>query len=171
MYEIIHVFAHWILEYGAPILFLLLVLGIVGLPIPDETLLVVSGVLIAKGKLEAGPIFIAAILGSFCGITISYILGRCAGPWVEKKLEAWFKITREKIEKVERWYQKIGKGVLFIGYFIPVVRHLSGFVAGGSKLKLKDFMIFAYTGALVWCVTFLIIGYFLLTEIIHKIRL
>lgn len=171
MSELVHVFAEWILEYGAPILFLMLVVGIVGLPIPDETLLVISGVLIAKGKLDAVPIIIAAITGSICGITISYVLGRWMGPWVERKFTSWFKISPEKIQKVENWYQRIGKWILLIGYFIPLVRHLAGFVAGGSKLNFKDFMIFAYVGALIWCSTFLSIGYFLLTEIVPKLKM
>ena len=64
MHELLLILAEELLHYGAPILFLMLVLGIVGLPIPDETLLTLSGWLIAKGKLPAVPIVIAAITGS-----------------------------------------------------------------------------------------------------------
>ncbi len=41
---------NWIPEYDSPALFLLLMLGIVGLPIPDETLLTFSGYLIFKNQ-------------------------------------------------------------------------------------------------------------------------
>lgn len=159
MTELLAIFSQWLLFYGAPILFLLLVLGIVGLPIPDETLLTLSGWLIAKGKLDPTAILLAAIIGSICGITLSYWLGRSAGPWLIKKFGSKLRITEAKVEKMNHWYNRFGKWILLVGYFIPVVRHLAGFAAGGSKLNFKHFMIFAYTGAILWSMTFLYLGY------------
>lgn len=161
MIELIALFSKWLLFYGAPILFLLLVLGIAGLPIPDETLLTLSGWLIAKGKLDPITMLIAAISGSICGITLSYWLGRSAGPWLIKKYGEKLRITQSRVEKMNHWYSRFGKWILLIGYFIPVVRHLAGFVAGGSKLDFKQFMLFAYTGAVIWSLTFLYLGYVL----------
>jgi membrane protein DedA with SNARE-associated domain len=70
---------NWIPEYGYPALFLLLMLGIVGLPIPDETLLTFSGYLIFKNQLLWMPTMATAFFGSICGITISYLIGRRLG--------------------------------------------------------------------------------------------
>ena len=70
---------NWIPEYGYPALFLLLMLGIVGLPIPDETLLTFSGYLIFKNELALMPTLATAFLGSICGITVSYVIGRRLG--------------------------------------------------------------------------------------------
>ncbi len=166
MHEIIHIFAEWLMQYGGIILFILLVLGIVGLPIPDETLLVLCGWLVAIGKLDPVSTVIFAITGSICGITTSYYLGRRTSNWVTNKCSSKFHITKEKIEQAHYWYERFGKWTLLIGYFIPVVRHLSGFVAGNMKLSFKEFMLFAYTGALIWSLGFLCLGYFLLIEII-----
>jgi membrane protein DedA with SNARE-associated domain len=47
--------SYWIAHYGYAGLFTLLLLGIVGLPVPDETLLVYAGYLIGKGELAAVP--------------------------------------------------------------------------------------------------------------------
>ncbi|MGE5444114.1 MAG: hypothetical protein ACM3SR_05845 [Ignavibacteriales bacterium] len=38
---------------------------------------------------------------------------------------------------------------------------LTGFVAGVSELELSVFTPFAYTGGLIWSITFISIGYFL----------
>jgi hypothetical protein len=73
---------NWIPEYGYPALFLLLMLGIVGLPIPDETLLTFSGYLIFKNQLLWMPTMATAFFGSICGITISYLIGRRLGLFV-----------------------------------------------------------------------------------------
>ncbi|HKC10930.1 MAG TPA: DedA family protein, partial [Vicinamibacteria bacterium] len=66
----------WIAHYGYVAIFSLLVLGIIGLPIPDETLLLFVGYLIYKGQLRAIPSLASAFLGSLCGITLSYAVGR-----------------------------------------------------------------------------------------------
>ena len=44
--------AAWISQYGYIAIFFLLMLGIVGLPVPDEWLLVFSGYLIYDGTLD-----------------------------------------------------------------------------------------------------------------------
>jgi membrane protein DedA with SNARE-associated domain len=72
-------FIDWITRYEYPALFLLLMLGIVGLPIPDETLLLFAGSLTFAHRLAAGPTLAAAFLGSACGISLSYWLGRTLG--------------------------------------------------------------------------------------------
>src|SRR6188474_3296802 len=59
----------WVTEYGAVSLFFCMMLGIIGLPIPDETLLVFSGYLIFKGRLEPVFTLTMAFLGSMAGIT------------------------------------------------------------------------------------------------------
>ncbi len=69
----------WIAHYGYVAIFSLLVLGIIGLPIPDETLLLFVGYLIYKGQLRAIPSLASAFLGSLCGITLSYAVGRTFG--------------------------------------------------------------------------------------------
>ena len=69
----------WITQYGYFAIFLLLVCGIVGLPVPDETLLTFAGYLVFKGNLSLPLAFAAALGGSLSGITISYTLGRTLG--------------------------------------------------------------------------------------------
>jgi membrane protein DedA with SNARE-associated domain len=64
-----------------------------------------------------------------------------------------------KIETAKKWFKNIGKWVLIIGYFIPIFRHIVGFVAGILKLDYKSFALYAYTGAIIWSLTFLTLGY------------
>ena len=73
-----HILA-WITQYGYLAIFGLLVFGIVGLPVPDETLLTFTGYLVFKGHLSLPLACAAAFAGSTCGITISYTLGRTFG--------------------------------------------------------------------------------------------
>lgn len=150
----------WITQYGYAALFLCLVLGIVGLPIPDETLMVFCGYLISKGTLAAGPTWATAFAGSVCGITVSYWIGRKLGLTVVTRYGKYVHFTPAKLDKVLQWFDRIGHWALFVGYYIAGVRHFSAIVAGTSGLKPLQFGLYAYSGAALWVTTFLTIGYF-----------
>lgn len=142
---------NWVATYGYCAVFILLVLGIVGLPVPDEWLLVFSGYLIWVGRLNPAATFAAALAGSCCGITCSYWIGRKFGPLAP--------IPHRHLERVHKWFEKIGHWALAVGYFIPGVRHFTAVVAGASELEFGAFAGYAYSGALLWVCTFLFIGY------------
>lgn len=151
---------HWMANYGSIVLFFLLALGIIALPVPDETLMVFAGILMSQEKLEIPQTLIAAYLGSICGITGSYFLGHFAGKYLIHRHGKWFGITQERYEKAHIWFERFGTWTLLIGYFIPGVRHFTGFSAGMAALRYREFALFAYTGALLWVSVFLSIGYF-----------
>ena len=151
----------WITHYGYAGLSVLLVFGIVGLPIPDETLLAFAGHLIARGKLAFIPTIGTALLGSVCGISISYALGRWASNYFIDKSHRFFRIDAERLDHVRDWFVHRGRLLLFFGYFVPGVRHFTAFVAGSSRLHMGIFGLFAYTGAFFWVLSFIALGYFL----------
>lgn len=149
-----------LINYGSLILFLLLILGIVALPIPEETLMIFAGVLMSKGILHILPTVLAAYAGSICGITFSYLLGKTVGIYLIHKYGGWIGITEKQLNSAKNWFHHFGKWALFIGYFIPGVRHFTGFSAGTSNLEFRPFALFAFSGAILWSSTFLSIGYF-----------
>lgn len=155
-----HVLA-WITQYGYLAIFLLLVCGIVGLPVPDETLLTFSGYLIYRGNLHAPMAFATALAGSMSGITISYSLGRSFGHALLLRYGKYLHLTPERIERAHAWFNRIGHWALTFGYFIPGVRHLTAYAAGMSDLEPHQFAIFAYSGSVLWVASFLSLGYFL----------
>ena len=152
--------AAFIYSYGYPGIFAVLMLGIVGLPVPDEWLLIFIGYLVFKGYFHVVPTLAAAVLGSICGITVSYWLGRTLGIIFVRKYGHWVHITEEKTGSVHAWFDRTGRWSLLVGYFVPGIRHLAGFIAGTSKLRFPVFASFAYAGAFAWSVTFVAIGYF-----------
>ena len=152
---------HWISQYGCPAIFVLLVFGIVGLPVPDETLLTFSGYLIFKGDLPIAATFAAAFGGSVCGITVSYTLGRTFGIALIHRYGRYLRITERHVNLAHAWFERVGRWGLTFGYFIPGVRHFTAYAAGMSELEPHVFGAFAYSGALLWVSTFLTLGYFL----------
>lgn len=151
----------WITQYGYAAIFLLLVLGIVGLPVPDETLLTFTGYLVFKGHLSLPLAFAAGLAGSGCGITISYWLGRTFGIKLIHRYGKYLRIREEHLEKAHAWFRRAGHWSLTFGYFIPGVRHFTAYAAGMSDLEPRNFALFAYSGACLWVATFLTLGYLL----------
>ncbi|HCQ02914.1 MAG TPA: hypothetical protein DIT99_20485, partial [Candidatus Latescibacteria bacterium] len=63
---------YWVMQYGYIGIFVLLLLGVFGLPVPDEILLAFAGYLIFKGDLQFIPTLASACVGAMCGISLSY---------------------------------------------------------------------------------------------------
>jgi membrane protein DedA with SNARE-associated domain len=153
--------AHWISQYGCAGIFCLLVLGIVGLPVPDETLLTFAGYLVFRGQLHAVPTVASALAGSICGITLSYGLGRLTGYLLIEKYGSKLHVKMERVHRVHDWFRRLGRFTLTFGYFVPGVRHLTAYVAGASELEWPVFAGFAYPGGALWSGTFITLGYVL----------
>src|ERR1043166_4157543 len=111
--------ALWLGQYGYSAIFFLLVAGIVGVPVPDQLLLVVSGYLILTGALAAAPTLFAAVFGSICGITLSYLIGRCSGSYLAKT-----RFAAARLEKAKKNFERFGALTLIFGYFVPGTRNL-----------------------------------------------
>lgn len=146
-------------QYGYPGLFAALMFGIVGLPIPDETLLVFFGYLVSKGSMHIVLTWLTAVAGSSCGITSSYLIGRYGGFAFVHRYGRYVHLSESRLLQVQRWFDRIGHWLLTIGYFIPGVRHVTALIAGTSCISYRSFALFAYPGAVLWVSTFLGIGY------------
>lgn len=148
----------WLSQWGYAGLFGLLVFGIVGLPIPDETLLVFSGYLISQGRLQPLLTFASALAGAVCGITCSYFIGRTAGHAVVDRYGRYVHLTPARLARVHHWFDRIGNWLLTVGYFIPGVRHFTALVAATSGVSFRTFALYAYPGAAIWVTVFLVLG-------------
>jgi membrane protein DedA with SNARE-associated domain len=155
---------HWASQYGYFGIFASLLLGVIGLPVPDETLLAFSGYLVWSGSMNVIPALAAGFLGSSCGITTSYLVGSASGNLLMEKVGPFLGITSRHMQLVHDWFGRFGRWTLTFGYFVPGVRHLTAYAAGTSKLPYRTFASFAYLGAFLWTGTFLTAGYLLGAE-------
>jgi membrane protein DedA with SNARE-associated domain len=156
-----HYILQWIEQYGHFAIFFLLMFGIVGLPVPDETLLTFTGYLVYKGHLSPLTAFATAAAGSLTGITLSYFLGREFGLPLIHRYGRYLHIREDHVEKAHAWFRHAGHWGLMFGYFVPGVRHLTAYAAGMSGLEPPQFALFAYSGGCLWVAAFMGLGYFL----------
>lgn len=147
----------WLSHYGTPAVFLAQLLGIFGVPIPDELLLTTAGVLVRKGELSPAPTLVAAVCGCAAGITVSYVLGRTVGA---AALQRVLHVDQRSLARGQEWFRRLGGWLLLFGYFIPGVRHVTAIAAGSMPLDFWCFAKYAYPGAALWSIFFIGIGYY-----------
>ncbi|WP_446897172.1 DedA family protein [Clostridium sp. LBM24168] len=153
--------AHLFNQYGYIILTVSLILELLALPLPGQTIMTYCGYIIHEENMSLVLGILMASIGGITGITISYFVGRILGrPFVEK-YGHYIHLKHTTFDKISNAFEKYGVFLLFISYFIPGVRHCMGYFSGMIKLPFKKFMISAYLGAFIWTGTFISFGKFL----------
>jgi len=146
-------------DFGYFALFLVLCLGLIGLPIPNEAVVMTGGALAESGVLSPIPAFIMACLGICSAMTFGYSIGRFAG----SKLSNWFsqkKNISKFVAKSEQLSDKYGGYAISLSLCLPFLRHVTPYVMGMNRMPYKRFAIFAYPSAFVWTLIYFIIGTF-----------
>ena len=82
----LHELLSYIEQYGYWALFFCLWLGIIGMPIPDEMIVMSGGFVSSLGILSIIPAFLLTYLGVVSGLSLGYILGKIFGTKVLHKL-------------------------------------------------------------------------------------
>jgi membrane-associated protein len=143
------------LETGLP-----LVLGL-----PGDSLLFIGGVA-ASGtgtaihlKISILALAIGAPLAAIAGSQMAHWLGIKYGVKLFQKEDSkYFNPTR--LKTMEKWMAKYGYGkMIFLGRFIPIVRHIVNPVAGILEMPHRKFFYWNVVSALVWTEGFIWGGY------------
>lgn len=129
---------YYFLNYGYLTIFLSLILGLVGLPIPDEVLMTVIGYYSQTTSIKLSIAFIVAVIGTLCGMTISYLIGRFIGDKALTGVFRWLGISQKKLDRVELWMDKYGFLTIVLGFFIPGFRHMTFYFCGMTHYSIKN---------------------------------
>lgn len=132
--------------------------GMIGLPLPDEVLLTYVGYQVYQENMGLLPSLIASFIGGAIGVSFSYFLGVKLGLPFLHKHGSKIHLPPERVERIRGHFTKYGSGLLVIGFFIPGVRHVTAYLAGINEYSFRRFAFYAYTGALIWISTFIILG-------------
>lgn len=148
----------WIESGGYLVLFLLLFACGLGLPLPEDIPLIVSGILIAKGKMMwpiAGAVAWLGIIGGDC---VLYSLGKKYGLNITKVPFVGKHVSRERIERAEVLFQKYGIWVVAVGRLFAGIRGAMVVAAGATRFSFIKFVIADGLAALVSGGLFVLLG-------------
>jgi undecaprenyl-diphosphatase len=131
----------------------------VGLVAPGETAVIVGGVVAGQGQISLLVLIAIVWACAVAGDLTSYTLGRRLGrSWLLRHGER-VKITEERLATVEDFFARRGGATILIGRFIGFVRALAPFIAGTSRMPMRQFLPYDVLGAGAWAATFATLGY------------
>lgn len=155
-------FIDLISHYGYIGILIGLALEYTGLPVPGETMMSFLGYLVSRNSgLSSTVSTIYSAAGTFTGSFLAYFIGFRYGENVILKFGRKFGISQENLDKVKRLFTKRQVLLLLFGRYVPGVRHLVPYVSGISRIKPVRFLIFNLIGSLLWCASFIGLGYIL----------
>lgn len=161
-------------HYGYAGVFVILVMEMIGIPVPAETTLTISGFEWTQGAFRLIPLLLAASLGNIVGSSIAYGLGRFLGRPIIVKFGRVIGITNERLDKANQLFAKYESPVVLFGKFIAGVRVLIPYLAGINKMSFGLFSIYNAVSAIVWAGVFIILGRYIGVEwtryhqVLHK---
>ncbi|MBW5447164.1 DedA family protein [Cohnella sp. CFH 77786] len=131
----------------------------------------VFGYLVYEGRLHLLLAVSLAWLGTSIGTTVTYFAGRRLGhPFLAKHGPKLF-LGPKKLARATGSFEKYGSKLLFLSFFVPGVRHFTGYLAGMLNVPFRKYALYTYSGALLWTVVFIVGGRLLGSqwEQIHEI--
>lgn len=155
----------WAQEWGS-LLYLILFLiifcetGLVFMPfLPGDSLLFAVGALTANPNfLKLEIIIPLLIVAAVTGDSVNYFVGRKLGRSLFERNT--FFLKKEYLSTTELFFQKRGVWAVSLSRFFPIIRTISPFFAGMSKLSYNKFLALSVLGSLVWVLIFTLTGYF-----------
>lgn len=95
------------------------------------------------------------------GITLSYYIGFKVGRPLIHKYGRYIRIDIEKFDKASSWFDVHGNKLIIVAYFVPGLRHISGYMSGILKMPFHMFALNAYLGAVLYATAFVSLGKYL----------
>ena len=135
---------------------------LIGFFLPGDSLLFITGLLIAQGTIGMNIglacliLFLAAVLGNITG----YWIGYKAGPSLFNKPDSKL-FRKEYVDKTHEFFEKYGARAIVLARFVPIVRTFITAVAGIGRMDFKRYLIFSAIGGLLWAVGVTLAGYWL----------
>ena len=115
----------------------------IGLPLPEELVLIAAGYVCAKFPEKASlhwmMIWCATSIVSFD--LVPYLLGRVFGARLLRIRWLRVIVTRRRLADFDRWFRKRGDLVIFFARFLAGIRTIAFFTAGVMKMPAQRFLL------------------------------
>jgi membrane protein DedA with SNARE-associated domain len=123
-------------------------------PIPSEVIMGGAGLLVAKGQMTFGTVWIVATAGTVVGNLFWYWIGV---RWSEEQLKRiidrwgrWLTFEWDEFLKARDTFRKYGDWIVFLLRFSPLLRTIVSLPAGLAQMKLWRFVLFTALGSAIW---------------------
>lgn len=138
------------------------------IPFPSE-IVIPPAVMVAAdpatdNDMKIWIIVLVGTLGALLGAYINYFLSRWLGrpiiyKFVDSKWGHALRLSGEKMERAEKYFNEHGIVSTLVGRLIPVIRQLISIPAGLSKMNIGTFTFFTFLGAAIWNCVLALLGF------------
>jgi membrane protein DedA with SNARE-associated domain len=137
---------HW--GYGA--IALIVLLGNIGVPVPEETILALGGYLAWQGQLRLSLVLVVGIVSAVAGDSLGYWVGQRRGPQaIERYARRWVG-GPDLLERTRAFVRQRGPLAVFVARFVPGLRFMAGPLAGAMGMRFGSFAVANVLGAVVY---------------------
>lgn len=137
------------LGYGGVVL--LMAIESACIPLPSEIIMPFAGYLVFRGELQLWLVACAGGLGCVLGSLVAYWIGARGGRPLVEKYGRYILVSHRDLDVADRWFQRHGDIIVFIGRLLPLVRTFIAFPAGVARMPLIKFIVYTFVGSFIWC--------------------
>lgn len=166
---IIQQFIEWIIHNGGLYVMLLVIFAETGLFLgfflPGDSLLFAAGLYMEELASEFFGlhytfIILMVIIASVLGNMLGYWFGAKTGHLLfERKDSLLFK--KKHLYKAKEFYERYGKGTIFLAKFLPIIRTFAPIIGGVVKMDRGTFFLYNVIGSICWVSSMMLGGHFL----------
>ena len=149
----------WLSTWGYLGVFICVFFGNLGIPVPEETVLLAAGFLAGRGDLSLEPLYLIGIGSAVTGDCCGFFFGRTGGQRLFDQLAQRFTFVRARYERLRTFFEIHGSKAVFMARFIAGARFMAGPMAGAAGMSFLRFLGWNVSGALIWCSLMITLGY------------
>jgi len=140
------------------VLFLLMIEDF-GIPVPGETILIAASAYAGAGRLNVVAVGVIGCVAAVTGDNIGFAIGHYGGRALVLRWGRYVRLTTERLNHAEVFFERHGGWIISIARFIEVLRQANGIVAGTTGYPWRRFLAFNALGAALWVGTWVSLGY------------
>lgn len=158
-------------NYGYISIFIIVMLEYANVPIPSEIVLPLVGLLSFKFELNIRTTLISSTLGGIIGSIVNYYLGFIYGDKFINFIKIKYPSLNKSIDTSYEWINKYKAVALLLARLLPLARTIISIVAGASKVKVVDFILYSTLGIFMWNSILILSSYYLIgnMNIVNKL--
>jgi membrane protein DedA with SNARE-associated domain len=140
-------------------LLVVLVLCGMGLPIPEDVVLLAGGFLVHRGLIQYPITILVALVGVVAGDNSLFFLGRRFGTGLVAYLGIGRPRSQRQIDRLKRFMDRHGHRAIFYARFVAGLRALVYLTAGSFGVNPLRFFLYDLAGAVISVPIVITLGY------------
>lgn len=146
--------------YGLPVLFVSLLVGAVGLPLPGSLMLLAAGSFVEQGDMSLWSVLTLSAVGVVIGDNVGYAIGRLGGRRLTKRVSRFIG-GEERLRKAESWLNRYeGAGIFLTRWLITPLGPFINIACGVTNYSWPRFLVYDVLGEALWVLLYVLLGRF-----------